>query len=223
MAASGDFRELRALRARLTGFGGSGFWLTMSRALAETARERIKVSFQESQDPYEKPWKASWHRRGPDKGSFKTLGQILRDTNRLFRSLVPSEINREGFRVSTAVKYAAIHNWGGTITLPYQERVLAHQKNGRFMRRSKAQRAKKSVRVSFAKYGARFVVRGGPFEVGAGTARERNVVIEFPSYEAAMECLRSPEYAEAAAFRDRGAHVDLIVIGGYEGPQPGEA
>jgi uncharacterized protein (DUF1330 family) len=76
---------------------------------------------------------------------------------------------------------------------------------------------------AFAKYGARFVVRGGPFEVGAGTARERNVVIEFPSYEAAMECLRSPEYAEAAAYRDRGAHVDLIVIGGYEGPQPGEA
>lgn len=155
MAASGDFRELRALRSRLTGFGGSGFWLTMSRALAETARERIKVSFQESQDPYEKPWKASWHRRGPDKGTFKEMGQILRDTNRLFRSLVPSEINREGFRISTAVKYAAIHNWGGTITLPYQERVLAHQKNGRFMRRSKAERAKKSVRVSFAKYGAR--------------------------------------------------------------------
>ena len=76
--------------------------------------------------------------------------------------------------------------------------------------------------VAFAKYGARFVVRGGPYHIGAGTARERNVVIEFPSHQAALDCLNSPEYAEAAAFRDRGATVDLIVIGGYDGPQPGE-
>ncbi len=76
---------------------------------------------------------------------------------------------------------------------------------------------------AFAKHGARFVVRGGPFHVGAGTARERNVVIEFPSYQAALDCLNSPEYAEAVAFRDKGAHVDLIVIGGYDGPQPGES
>jgi uncharacterized protein (DUF1330 family) len=76
--------------------------------------------------------------------------------------------------------------------------------------------------VAFAKYGARFIVRGGPFEVGAGTARERNVVIEFPTYEAAIACLRSPEYAEAAKHRDKAAVVDVIVIHGYEGPQPGE-
>lgn len=77
--------------------------------------------------------------------------------------------------------------------------------------------------VAFAKYGARFIVRGGPFEIGAGEARERNVVIEFPSYEAALDCLRSPEYAEAIVHRDRGAVVDVIVIRGYEGPQPGDA
>lgn len=77
--------------------------------------------------------------------------------------------------------------------------------------------------VAFAKYKGRFIVRGGPFHVGAGTARERNVVIEFPSYEAAVDCLNSPEYAEAVKYRDKGATVDVIVIGGYEGPQPGEA
>ena len=77
--------------------------------------------------------------------------------------------------------------------------------------------------VAFAKFGARFIVRGGPFEIGAGEARERNVVIEFPSYEAAIACLRSPEYAVAATHRDRGAIVDVIVIQGYEGPQPGDA
>src|SRR5262245_37987050 len=37
----------------------------------------------------------------------------------------------------------------------------------------------------FRKYGARFVVRGGPFETVEGDARSRNVVIEFPDYATA--------------------------------------
>jgi uncharacterized protein (DUF1330 family) len=37
----------------------------------------------------------------------------------------------------------------------------------------------------FAKYGARFLARGGKFENPEGSARARNAVIEFPSYEAA--------------------------------------
>jgi len=74
--------------------------------------------------------------------------------------------------------------------------------------------------VAFAKYGGKFLVRGGAFETAVGTSRQRNVVIEFPSYEAAAECLNSPEYRRAAAVRDRGAEVDLIVIEGYDGPQP---
>lgn len=77
--------------------------------------------------------------------------------------------------------------------------------------------------VAFAKYGGRFLVRGGSFEASSGTARERNVVIEFPTYEAAIACLNSPEYAEAIVYRDRGAEVDLIVIQGYDGVQPGDS
>ncbi len=46
------------------------------------------------------------------------------------------------------------------------------------------------------------------------------VVIEFPSYEAAMTCYRSPEYAKAIALRQAAADADLIVIEGYDGPQP---
>jgi uncharacterized protein (DUF1330 family) len=35
--------------------------------------------------------------------------------------------------------------------------------------------------ASFANYGGRFLVRGGPFKRVSGTARQRNVGIEFPS------------------------------------------
>jgi uncharacterized protein (DUF1330 family) len=75
---------------------------------------------------------------------------------------------------------------------------------------------------AFAKYGARFLVRGGTFEAVEGKARSRNVVIEFPSYDAAIDCYRSPEYAEALAIRLDAGIADILVIEGYDGPQPGD-
>ena len=70
------------------------------------------------------------------------------------------------------------------------------------------------------KYGARFVVRGGRFESVEGTSRTRNAVVEFPSYEAALACWKSPEYQKAIAIRMPVSTIDLVVIEGYEGPQP---
>jgi len=69
---------------------------------------------------------------------------------------------------------------------------------------------------AFDKYGGHFLVRGGTFEAPEGTSRTRNVVIEFPSYQAALDCYRSPEYATAKAARDGGAEMDLIIIEGYD-------
>ena len=74
--------------------------------------------------------------------------------------------------------------------------------------------------AAFSKYGAHFLVRGGSFEVAEGGAKSRNVVIEFPSYEQAVACYHSPEYAKAIAARKGAALVDLIIIEGYTGPQP---
>ena len=74
--------------------------------------------------------------------------------------------------------------------------------------------------AAFAKFGGRFLVRGGRFEAVAGSSRSRNVVIEFPSYEAALACWNSPEYKAAKAKQEGGAEVDTIVIEGYDGPQP---
>lgn len=69
----------------------------------------------------------------------------------------------------------------------------------------------------FAEYGARFLVRGGQFENPEGTARSRNVVIEFPSYQAALDCYQSDSYQAAKALRDPVSTGDIIIIEGYDG------
>ena len=74
---------------------------------------------------------------------------------------------------------------------------------------------------AFEKYGARFLVRAGRFEVMEGSSRSRNVVIEFDSYEQAMACYKSPEYTRAKALRDVASEGDLVIVEGYDGPQPG--
>lgn len=74
-----------------------------------------------------------------------------------------------------------------------------------------------------AKYGGRFLVRAGQHEVTAGALRSRHVVIEFPSYQAALDCFNSPEYQHAMSIRDRVSETDSLVIEGYDGPQPGES
>ena len=74
--------------------------------------------------------------------------------------------------------------------------------------------------VAFKKYGAKFLVRGGNFENPEGQSRSRNVVMEFPSYQAALDCWHSPEYQAAIALRGHISTVDVVIIEGYDGPQP---
>ena len=68
--------------------------------------------------------------------------------------------------------------------------------------------------VPFGKFGARFLVRGGRHEVVEGRQRTRTVVMEFPSYDAALACYRSTDYQAAAALRKGKAEIDLLVIEG---------
>lgn len=72
----------------------------------------------------------------------------------------------------------------------------------------------------FKKFGARFLVRGGKSESVEGTARSRNVVIEFPDYATALACYRSPEYQDVLKIRKPHGVADILVIEGYDGPQP---
>jgi uncharacterized protein (DUF1330 family) len=76
--------------------------------------------------------------------------------------------------------------------------------------------------VPFKKYGARFIIRAGAAQLVEGAGRARHVVLEFPSYEAALACYRSPEYKHAKTLREGKAQADIIVLEGYDGPQPAD-
>ena len=71
----------------------------------------------------------------------------------------------------------------------------------------------------FKKHGARFLVRGAPATLKEGRARARNVVLEFESYQAALDCYNSPEYQQALALRKPVSAANLIIIEGYDDPQ----
>ena len=66
------------------------------------------------------------------------------------------------------------------------------------------------------KYNGKFLVRGGKFSILEGKNEyERNVVIEFPSFEIAKKFYSSKEYQEAKSFRDGKADFNGIVVEGF--------
>lgn len=69
----------------------------------------------------------------------------------------------------------------------------------------------------FAKYGAKFLVRGGAFENPEGSARSRHVILEFDSYEQAKECYYSQEYQDVMAIRaaEGVSEGDFVIVEGY--------
>jgi uncharacterized protein (DUF1330 family) len=79
--------------------------------------------------------------------------------------------------------------------------------------------ARPTARCS-ASSGRDFLVRGGQNELVEGRGRDRNVVLEFPSYEVALACYRSPEYQPVKALREAASEADILIIEGYDGPQP---
>jgi uncharacterized protein (DUF1330 family) len=68
-----------------------------------------------------------------------------------------------------------------------------------------------------AKFGTRFLVRGGDREVPEGKVRGRTAVVEFPSFDAALSCYRSPDYVPVKKLRAGNAEVDLVIVEGYDG------
>ncbi|MEQ1940995.1 DUF1330 domain-containing protein [Mesorhizobium sp. VNQ89] len=69
-------------------------------------------------------------------------------------------------------------------------------------------------KAAFDKYGARFIVRGGRGEVLEGPMASRLIVIEFDSYQTALDCYRSPEYQEALKLRQAYSTAHIAIVEG---------
>ena len=63
-------------------------------------------------------------------------------------------------------------------------------------------------------HGGRFIARSGRYVQLEGNDRARNVLVEFPSLEAAEGCYRSPEYQAALVHAKGAAERDLVIVEG---------
>lgn len=66
----------------------------------------------------------------------------------------------------------------------------------------------------FGAHGGTFLVRGGRGDVVEGTLKDRHVVIEFPSFEAAMAAYEDPDYQDLIKIRRSASEGDILVVEG---------
>jgi uncharacterized protein (DUF1330 family) len=70
--------------------------------------------------------------------------------------------------------------------------------------------------IAVEKFGGRFLVRGGTYEVLEGNWQpQRLVVVEYPDIEAARRFYDSPEYVAARAARAGVSDFDMLLVEGY--------
>lgn len=73
------------------------------------------------------------------------------------------------------------------------------------------------VRPFIATNGGRFLVRGGAQTVVEGEVRPRSIVIEFASYQHALDVYRSDEYQQGMKLRLGCAKADIAIVEGFDG------
>ena len=74
---------------------------------------------------------------------------------------------------------------------------------------------KQQVPATLARYGGRYIIRGGHAETLEGTWEPKRVVIlEFPDRASAKAWWSSPEYAPLKALRQRTARTELVIVDG---------
>ncbi len=111
MGLTGDFRKLARLGVNLGRFATGEVERTLAKKLGEAALQLVKREFEGGHDPYGTPWKplsSVTIQRSPRRMG----GKVLLDTGRLRRSFHRLPVPN-GFVITSGVKYAAIHNFGG--------------------------------------------------------------------------------------------------------------
>ncbi|MCK7615308.1 DUF1330 domain-containing protein [Roseibium sediminicola] len=71
-----------------------------------------------------------------------------------------------------------------------------------------------TAKPAFERFGANFLARGGKTNAIEGPGRARNVIIEFPSFQHAVDCYNSPEYQEAVKIRQQVADGEIVIVEG---------
>ena len=143
MAVTGDFRKLEDLIRRTRSLGDRRFRAEMSQQLGHEALALTQNCFEAERDPYGRRWPPL---KNP--GRRRRGGRILRDTARLVSS-INMQSSHASFRLQTSVRYAAIHNFGGSVgrsrgQFNYHRRK--GRKAGRFVRAGTV-----GAKVSYAK------------------------------------------------------------------------
>ena len=74
---------------------------------------------------------------------------------------------------------------------------------------------KRMAQESVARFGGRYIVRGGKFAVVEGAWQPtRLVILEFESYDRAVEWWGSDDYAPAKALRQELSRTDIVIVDG---------
>jgi uncharacterized protein (DUF1330 family) len=71
-----------------------------------------------------------------------------------------------------------------------------------------------STKPAFDRFGGVILARAGRYEQMEGQGRPRNVIIEFPSLQAALDCYNSPEYQSAKAKRAGAGIAEIVLVEG---------
>ena len=68
--------------------------------------------------------------------------------------------------------------------------------------------------LAFDKHKPNFLVRGGKCVGPEGPVKQRHVVVEFDSFEAALDCYHSPEYQKAVPLRQAFSNSEIVIVEG---------
>ena len=72
------------------------------------------------------------------------------------------------------------------------------------------------ARQANEKFGGKYLARGGKYITKEGKEYQRNVIIEFPSFEKAKAAYESEEYKQALNVLGNGMDRSLVIVEGAE-------